>query len=298
MSFDLGKFAQNLQRVGTGMLGNGILLASTREINRGGGMWGVGMGGFYGPSIWGCTGGMMGCTPPPMNIFHPMYSSDVMCNPYLTQQGMDAAFQYGRNLMENIMSQQHQLVGSTGTDGAGDTGNIDSDDTSLMSGDVEANSEFSTKMANGEDYTFIDSSLKSALESGEITDESKELYKQSILKAGTGHLKYLDEENGDGDGKLTVNEFIESLVKERPNEDKSKLANAAALLDLDGDKIISPQEMSTLMSYMDDMGAGEKRDGTIGTSEYSFVIDTMQEPYYSQGFKEGLTEAKKNLFGE
>ena len=72
MSFDLGKFAQNLQRVGTGMLGNGILLASTREINRGGGMWGVGMGGFYGPSIWGCTGGMMGCTPPPMNIFHPM----------------------------------------------------------------------------------------------------------------------------------------------------------------------------------------------------------------------------------
>lgn len=60
IEFNLGKFANNMQKLGESFLGNTLFLASTRSITR---------GGMYGPSVWGCMGGLSGGMPYTGSIF-------------------------------------------------------------------------------------------------------------------------------------------------------------------------------------------------------------------------------------
>lgn len=298
ISFNLGKFAQNLQRVGAGMLGNGLFLAASREIQHGG-FWGPGMGGFYGGSIWGCGGGMMGCTPP-MNIFHPMYSS-MNYNPYMAQAGIDQAAAYGHALAEQALAQSNQLV--SGSQQTTEADNADgAGGTEETSAEVEASNEFTTKMQNGEDFQFVSNGWKNLLNKPNRTEEEskelKEAYNQSIAYAGEAHIKNIDKEYGNGDGKVTVEEFIESLAKENQGIDKAQLEQAAKTLDLDGDQKISGQEMSALMAFLDELGKEDRRDGVISAEDYGFVMNTLTSPDLSEGYKENLNTIKDGLFGK
>ena len=157
-------------------------------------------------------------------------------------------------------------------------------------------------MKNGEDFKFVSNGWTNLLNKQNRTEEEskelKEAYNQSIAYAGEAHIKNIDKEYGNGDGKVTVEEFIESLAKENQGIDKAQLEQAAKTLDLDGDQKISGQEMSALMAFLDELGKEDRRDGVISAEDYGFVMNTLTSPDLSEGYKENLNTIKDGLFGK
>lgn len=275
IKFDLGKFAQNMQKVGSSMLQNGVLLAATRDMNRGG-MYG--MGGFCGGSIWGFSGGMMGCTPP-INIFHPMYSS-MTCNPYLTQAGLANAAMCGQQMMENALAQDSQLI------------------TQDQNPKVEKQSDFKPEEVKA------DKSFEEAMDKGgSITfwaDNSNETYENALKKLGYSNTKYLDEKHGNKDSELSIDELKAYIKSKNPNSDDATIASYVdkmmKTMDLNGDKKITGDEMTALMAYVDELGSGKKADGTIAFDEFNFATTIMQDKNLSNNMKESIKEKQENLF--
>ena len=286
IQFDLGKIAKNLQTLGNSMLGNGLLLAATQQINR---------GGFYGPSIWGCSGGFIGCTPP-LSIFHPMYSS-MNYNPYLTQAGLQVAAQAGAEMMDQALAQQNQLIQPAE--------NVEKTENDFS--DIEASSEFENKMTTGEDVTFVTSAWsKKSNKDNLSTEEQKALkdsYKKSVSQLGYSHTKYIDQEYGNDDNKITIDELKNYIKAKNPDEDDSTIEqyaqNILKTLDINADENISGDEMTALMAYIDEFGENKKADGKISPEDFNFATYIMQDNgELNTSFGNRIKESHENLFSE
>ena len=297
INFNLGKFAENLQKAGSSMLQSGLLLTASREIGRGGlwggSIWGMGMGmGCYGGgSIWGCYGGIMPGAPP-LNISHPIYSS-TYANPYLTEAGMASAAQYGRDLIDNYLAQQNQLI----------QGNTPGANTYNPS-DVEASNQFENAMKDGKGIKFVTDAWTKLANKENPTEEEQALrdesYKQSVANLGYSHTKYLDKEYGNGDGKMALSEITSYLAEKYPDIDKSEIntyaQNILNTLDIDGNKEITGDEMTALLAYIDEKGANNKRDGEIHAEDYENINNFMHDEILSENLKANFTTIHKNLF--
>lgn len=286
IQFDLGKIAKNLQTLGNSMLGNGLLLATTQQMNR---------GGFYGTSVWSCSGGFIGCTPP-LSIFHPMYSS-MNYNPYLTQAGLQIAAQAGAEMMEQAMAQQNQLIQPA------DKTEEPANDFS----DVEASSYFEDKMAAGEDVSFVTSAWSEKANKEDLsTEEEKALtdsYKKSVSQLGYSHTKYIDQEYGNDDNKITLDELKNYIKAKNPDEDDSTIEqyaqNILKTLDINADENISGDEMTALMAYIDELGDNQKADGKISPEDFNFATHIMQDKgELNTSFGNRIKESHENLFSE
>ena len=286
IQFDLGKIAKNLQTLGNSMLGNGLLLATTQQMNR---------GGFYGTSVWSCSGGFIGCTPP-LSIFHPMYSS-MNYNPYLTQAGLQIAAQAGAEMMEQAMAQQNQLIQPA------DKTEEPANDFS----DVEASSYFEDKMAAGEDVSFVTSAWSEKANKEDLsTEEEKALtdsYKKSVSQLGYSHTKYIDKEYGNDDNKITIDELKNYIKAKNPDEDDSTIEqytkNLLKTLDINKDENITGDEMTALMAYIDEFGENKKADGKISPEDFNFATYIMQDNgELNTSFGNRIKESHENLFSE
>ena len=286
IQFDLGKIAKNLQTLGNSMLGNGLLLATTQQMNR---------GGFYGTSVWSCSGGFIGCTPP-LSIFHPMYSS-MNYNPYLTQAGLQIAAQAGAEMMEQAMAQQNQLIQPA------DKTEEPANDFS----DVEASSYFEDKMTAGEDVSFVTSAWSEKANKEDLsTEEEKALtdsYKKSVSQLGYSHTKYIDKEYGNDDNKITIDELKNYIKAKNPDEDDSTIEqytkNLLKTLDINKDENITGDEMTALMAYIDEFGENKKADGKISPEDFNFATYIMQDNgELNTSFGNRIKESHENLFSE
>lgn len=289
INFNLGKLAQNLQNAGNSLLGTGLFLATTREINRGNiwGMgYGMGMGCYGGGSIWGCYGGLTGACPPPMDIFHPMYSS-MGFNPYYTQAGLAQAYENGRAMAERAMAQSNQLIQKQNP-----------------YNNIEADSRIEDAKA-GEEVSFVDDKWTELANKENLTDEERvqrdKLYQEGATKLGYGHTKYLDQEYGNKDGELNLEELTAYLQKKYPEESKetleAKAKNILATIDLNNDNKVSGDEMTAMLVYADELN-GDKRDGKIGFDDVEFTTGIMQDEKFNQSIKEDFTNIHKNLFSK
>lgn len=289
ISFNLGKLAQNLQKAGSSMLGTGLFLATTREINRGNiwGMgYGMGMGCYGGGSIWGCYGGLTGACPPPMDIFHPMYSS-MGFNPYYTQAGLAQAYENGKAMAERAMAEANQLIQDPNKNNS-----------------YEADPSIETAK-DGEEVSFVDEKWTELANKENLTDAEREqrdkLYQEGVTKLGYGHTKYLDQEYGNKDGELNLEELTNYLQKKYPEESKETLSAKAKTLieslDLNNDNKISGDEMAAMLTYADEL-KDDKRDGKIGFEELEFTTSMMQDEQMKDGLKEDFTNIHKNLFNK
>lgn len=287
IKFNLVKLAQNLQKVGNNLLGNAILLESSR------GMRCSGFGGGYGGSIWGCSGGIMGGCTPPLNIFHPMYS-DNQYNPYLTQAGMVNAEMAIHQMYEEALEQQkkNQFPGFTQTET-----------------DTTQGEEFETAMKEAnKDFKFVNEAWENANNKEEKTDAEKkqinDAYNASATNAGKSYISYLDKKYGNDDGEMTLDEYTDYLIETRlgndaTSEDKADMREMAqtafATLDLDENKKIGYKEMSSVIGFLDNLGGG-KRDGKINSTSNQIFEEELFNG--NEMIKEELKDSYKNLFGE
>ncbi len=268
LKFDLNTFGQNLQKVGQGLMQGGLLIGTTSMIHR---------GGFYGASIWGCGGGFMtgGCFPPPLNIWHPMYGNQT--NPYLTQQGLNIAYQQGAARMAQIMQDLNsaQIPGSQQT-----PQNV----TPAIGQQIDQ------AMQNNGEYSFVSNEWTNLNNKANKTQAEEQtlqtVYDNSVQTAASSYLKYIDQKLGTDDGKLTKDEFTNYLIyatlgENATPEQKAKMTtfvdNAYSNLNLNNDDSISADEIADFLKYADALSDGTF-DGKITSEDFGRTIQTIISP--------------------
>ena len=276
LKFNLDTFGQNLQKVGQGLMQGGLLIGTTSMIHQ---------GGFYGSSIWGCGGGFMtgGCMPP-LNIWHPMYGPP--SNPYLTQQGLNIAYQQGAARMAQIMQEMNnpqipEVQEST--------------QPSPQNVTPEIGKQLDQALQNQGEYSLVSNEWTKLNEKAEKTPEEEEtlktVYDNSIQTTASSYLKFIDQKLGTDDNKLTKDEFtnyiIYSTIGENATaEQKAKIKtfadNAFANLNLNNDDKISAEEIADLLKYIDASTDG-KLDGKITSEGFGLAIEKIIKPAQAQG---------------
>lgn len=277
LKFNLNTFGQNLQKIGQGLMQGGLMIGTTSMIHR---------GGFYGSSIWGCGGGFItGGGMPPLNIWHPMYGSPA--NPYLTQQGLNIAYQQGAARMEQIMQELNKsyLPGATQSSEAQTPQNVT----------PEIGKQIDQALQNQEEYSFVSNEWTKLNEKTDKTEQEKQtletVYDNSVQTAASSYLKFIDQKLGTDDGKLTKDEFTDFIVystigESASAEDKAALKtfvdNAFTNLNLNNDDKISADEIGDFFKYIDATGDG-KLDGKITSEDFGRVMEKIITQAQPQG---------------
>jgi len=281
MSFDVGKLAQGLQKMGQTLTQGTILLAANDARKHGGliglSVWGGGCygGGLMGPSVWGggcCGGGMMGPSVwggmncgygmPPLNIHHPLYSSNYT-NPYLIQQGVYNAEQQGAALFNQIKAQYTAQQQQT--------------QPRQLDNEMLYGKEFENNLKTKGEHSFVTEKWIENNNKEELTDkEMQELaegYFQGVSGLATSYLHNIDEQHGNNSdaksiGKLTLDEFTNfAKTKFGAKATDEKIALAFERLDVDGNKNITSNEMTAAFTVVDELT--EDRDGKISKDDFN-----------------------------
>ena len=285
IEFNLGKFANNMQKLSESLLGNTLFLTSTRSITR---------GGMCGPSIWGCMGGLGGGIPYTGSIF-PMgcgfYAGSMyggMMDPGLynmgVQQTANAAEMYFQQNFAQIKASQQ-----------------------VTRQDTKFGEELSKNMDAQKEYKFVTDKWEELNNKENPTEEEQtkveENYIQSAKALGKSYLSYIDKQYGNADTEMTKAEFttyfLEKIVGNTATEEEKAQIRADAEkafenLDINGDKKITSSEMTSLIAYMDALGG--KGDGKISANEFGQAhIELTRD---DNNIKDVLTDIHKNYLKE
>ena len=289
IEFNLGKFANNMQKLGESFLGNTLFLASTRSITR---------GGMYGPSVWGCMGGLSGGMPYTGSIFHmgggfytgSMYGGGMM-DPGLYNMGMQQAADAAKMCFEQNLAQikasQQAVTQSTQ--------------------DTKFGEELSKSMDAQKEYKFVTDKWEELNNKENPTEQEQtaveESYVKSVKALGKSYLSYVDKQHGNADGEMTKDEFttyfLEKIVGNTATEEekaqiRTEAEKAFENLDINGDKKITSSEMTSLIAYMDALGG--KGDGKISAGEFGQAhIELTRD---DNNIKDVLTNIRKNYLKE
>lgn len=285
IEFNLGKFANNLQKLSESFLGNTLFLTSTRSITR---------GGMCGPSIWGCMGGLGGGIPYTGSIF-PMgggfYTGSMyggMMDPGLYNMGMQQAANAAEMYFQQNLAQIKASPQATRQD-------------------TKFGEELSKNMDAQKEYKFVTDKWEELNNKENPTEEEQtkveESYIQSAKALGKSYLSYIDKQHGNADNEMTKAEFttyfLEKIVGNTATEEEKAQIRADAEkafenLDINGDKKITSSEMTSLIAYMDALGG--KGDGKISAKEFGQAhIELTRD---DNNIKDVLTDIHKNYLKE
>lgn len=282
MTFNLSKLAQNLSKAGQTMLGTALFVESTKMAR-----------GQYGGSVFGCYGGYSAwCGAPPLNIFHPYYSQG-LTSPYLLQQGMaqaDAGFM-------DMFNQNIARVKGTTPEAVTETTNTDLGET------------LADAVDNGKEFKFVtDKWSELDAKRDELSTEDKQkvtaAYTESLKQAGKSFVAAIDKKFGDGDEKLSVEEFSayvlssklgENATEEEKNALIEKAKTAFARLDIDENEELSAKDAVTALYFMDNDSEGQIDGKVSGETFNAFKQELTAE---NDEISEPLRNCYKNLFEE
>lgn len=264
MSFDVGKFAQSMQKLGQTML-QGTILIAANDARRHGGM--------YGPSIWGnqCRCGMgmyYSCGMPSPFLSHPMYSSNTT-NPALIQQGMMDANAYGAQIFQNI---KQQLMAQKQQSQTPET----------QTPDTTQAKDFENNLNTNGEHTFVTEKWAETnnKKAEEITDQDTEDlatgYFEGVSGLAISYLLDADNEHGNNktDRKLSLDEFTNfAQAKFGAKATNEKIKLAFERLDVNKDNNISTEEMTAAFTALDEIT--ETRDGKISKEDYELFISAL-----------------------
>lgn len=244
MSFNLGNLADGLTRVGNGIMQNMTFYARSKMAlhNSGGGCCGGGSvwtqgccggGGYYGGS---CFGGNL-------------YAGNAM--------NINFAYQRGVMMMREALANMPAATGGsvTDTDTPAATPVESSQDTTL-------GAMFENIVKSGGSLDFA----KSELESETDASKKEEKYNQLAKNLGKSLLMNMDKNSGDGNGELSLDEFLNNEMKDLSAADKEKYKalyqQAFSQMDLNGDGKIDWKEMTAMITSYDS-GSDGKYNGEI-----------------------------------
>ena len=281
IKFDFGKFAQNMQTLGSDMLKNTVLLASTRRMPP--------CGGFYGPSIWGCPGGLTGGFP--MNsLYGPYPMLPGQTDPYLTQFGLDGAYRRAEKYYNEAPVYSP-------------TGRMTQTPT-----DTTFGKEFSDSLKTQKEFSFVTDKWQELNAKEDLTEDEEaavaDAYRESAKELGKSYISYLDKEHGNNNGEMTLDEYttylIDTLVgPDASAEDKANVTQAAQeafkKLDLNGSNTLDAKDMAAVMVYLataiDNDVNGKINPQDYGNLQQQLISDSGQ-------IVDALKPIYKRLFGE
>ena len=267
IKFDFGKFVNSMQKMSQDLCNSGMLIAASRTPMRG----------MYGPSIWGCMGGLQGNMPIDymgMGGFNSLYTSPYMV-PF-NQQDIDAQFD---RAYRNALSQQ-------------------------LAPTIEKGKSFDDTIREGQDYTFVPQGWEEQSKKEDLSDtERKNLtssYNSALINTSRNYLEYLDSQYGDIHGDLDINEYTSYLIDKKYGKGATLEQQAVAKefaqkafekLDTDGDGKINYKEMAAALACIDSEGTGK-----ISATAFNDFMDKLAEE--DNDVTQQLTDKKKELFNE
>lgn len=296
--FNWSNFGKALSRLGAGLMQTGVTSYALRESTN---PW-------NNTSIFGFRGcGMMG------GIMSP-YSNPLGVNPYSgfstqTQNpyGNTLAYQWGANLFDlakaNTLASQQMYQSST-------TNNTTKKTDNEYAGDIDKNQD----TTQGEAFNKATSEMVD--EDGEVVKDKSftisqssdgEGYTKDLSNLSKSYLADIDKSVGNGDGEISVDEYINYEMKSQnlananaeQKSDAMKLGQIAfSKLDQNGDNKLDWKEMAAAFATFDTDTANiskDKRDGKITSEDHekwslylgnqnSNVFDTTVRKNYTQLF--------------
>lgn len=269
VNFDTAqRYSKAFKQLGNGLIGSAMQIEMLNQMNK-----------CYGqPSIFGgcCGGGFspynLNANPMGIGIFG---NNNFYQNQMNTQYGNMLAYNWGAQLAaqihaSNANAQPHTptQLPKTNNEYAGD---VKDQDTTKGKDFDKATNDMVDKEGNA-----IDGKSYTICEKPQNEDE----YKSHVTELGKSYLAEIDNTVGNGDGKLTLDEFVKHELKKLPSDastTKKEQAKANAQtafnkIDQNGDGYADYKELASTISTMDqNFDSKDKvaeRDGKITSKEY------------------------------
>lgn len=295
-------FSQSLQKLGSGLMQTGLTSVVLRNSRCCGG---CSIFGFSTPAMM--TGGL-GMYATPQMLADPLGIS-WLPNPNMNyamnnQYGNALAFQWGRSLAANSAMQpnmyNNQLFNnyynnyqSTKTDNEY-AGDVDINQSTQKGKEVD---NLTDKMGDNNVNAEI------AKFSSSDTSQAAAEYRAQLGELGKSYSAMIDSEQGNKDGKVTVDEYVKHEMSKLPSDidaNKKQQArlmaqNAFNKIDQNGDGYADWKELASTMATFD-LGSDNKMDGTIEAKDYqkwSYLLGQNQ----SNQFDTQVRKSYKQLFG-
>lgn len=260
--------------------------------------------GMYSGGILGCQGNnWFNPTNPyvnPMMIGMPNYQNQM--NAMNVQYGNQLAWNWGfaHGMKDRLETQQQQqLLQNTKNEYAGDIDKNQS--TELGKAFDKAASKMTDKKGNAVEGKKFEI-LKGGVQGTEKADGDK--YRTAVSELGKSYLANMDKISGNGDGKVTLEEFTkhqmaelgENATDEQKANAKQRAQFAFSKIDQNGDGYADWKELAATFATYDQDSEG-KMDGIITSEEYSKINTDIRQKAGIE-FNKGLRTNYQTLFGK
>lgn len=169
-----------------------------------------------------------------------------------------------------------------------------------------ATTSYKEKDLRNKSFKVLGSAWDNLVKSGASAKQLDNAYRNAFINFGKSYVEHLDKKYGNGDGKLTTAEYMNSELqalplKERIQPDVQQAArNMVNNINIDGDKYISIKEMTAVLSMFDKDCKNGNLNGRINGYDYAscsmcLVEDKNNE--YGQAIRNKLTDSYNQLFG-
>ena len=133
-------------------------------------------------------------------------------------------------------------------------------------------------------------------------------YKKGFINFGKSYIEHLDNTYGDGDGELTMDEYVKSQMAPLPDKYKKDAEfiqatkNSFNNINVDGGKTLNAKEITALLSMFDmDVEKGGGLNVKIRVYDtLAFSLSLIESPNSESGkvIKERITERYQSIFSK
>ena len=261
MSIDIGGLADGFSKIGNDMLNNVQFYARSKMYLHNSG------GCCRGGNIWGMGG-----------------------NPYMqSAYGMDAmtlnfAYQRGAMMMREAYLNTQVQYPRSGTVHNTDNPAADPVDANQ---DTAAGALFEKAVKDGNNFDFAKTELAGETDSA----KKQEMYKEKLQELAKSLLMHIDKASGNGDGELTLQEFLDNEMKDLDDTQKQQLRTQLqqmfSQINMNGVGKADWKELAALLRAYDSNSDGEITKEEVAAAETALA---------SGQFFARMTAVYNNLF--
>ena len=132
-------------------------------------------------------------------------------------------------------------------------------------------------------------------------------YKPNFINLGTSYTEYLGKKFGNGDKKLTLEEFKKSQLAPLSDKDKKNKTfikateNTFNNINLNNDTFIDAKEMTALLALFDQNYESMEIDGQINARDITYhTLELSENPsnFYAKSAKQELKSIYQSIFSK
>lgn len=169
-----------------------------------------------------------------------------------------------------------------------------------------ASTSLREKDLRNKSFKVLGSAWDNLVTSGASAEKLDNAYRNAFVNLGKSYIKHLDKKYGDGDGKLTTEEYLKSELKALPLAERNApdviqaAKNLVTNININGDKIIDIKEMTAVLSLFDKDVKNGNLNGRINGYDYTACAMSLVEDKNNKNgamIRQRLTNRYNQLFG-